>query len=161
MRPNGPALPLKSRGTGKWRFTPWRLRRSLTAANSRRHVDRCADVSVDHIILGVPSRGEIVDGHFRLSVGAEGAITPVMNIPKYAILKFSWKKPYAIVRTPHFKIDAAMTMLALIGVAGLMRARCPSMVWFSLMLLTLANQGRSRNDSCTSAEEAAGRRMRR
>jgi hypothetical protein len=29
------------------------------------HVVHCADVSADHIILGVLSRGEIVDGNFR------------------------------------------------------------------------------------------------
>jgi len=34
------------------------------------------DVSDDHIILGVLPRGEIADGPFRLSVSAEGAITP-------------------------------------------------------------------------------------
>ena len=51
-------------------------RSEAAAANSRRHVVHCADVSADHIILGVLPRGEIVDGYFRLSVSAEGAITP-------------------------------------------------------------------------------------
>jgi len=35
------------------------------AARSQFHVVRCADVSVDHIILGELSRGEIVNGWFR------------------------------------------------------------------------------------------------
>jgi len=46
------------------------------AANSHRDVVHCEDVSADYIILGILSRGEIVDRYFRLSVSAEGAITP-------------------------------------------------------------------------------------
>jgi len=40
------------------------------AANSRFHEVRRADVSADHIILGVLPRGEVFDGAFRLSVSA-------------------------------------------------------------------------------------------
>jgi len=46
------------------------------AAKSRRCVARCADVSRLCFSIGVLSRGEIVDGWFRLSVSAEGAIMP-------------------------------------------------------------------------------------
>jgi len=53
-RPNESELPLTSSGT-----------RQAAAANSQFHVVRRADVSADHIILGVLSRGEIVDGKFR------------------------------------------------------------------------------------------------
>jgi len=46
-----------------------------------------------------------------------------MIIPKYVIRRFSLKNPYAIVRTPNSKIDAAMRMLVFIGAAVLILVR--------------------------------------